>query len=48
MIKNKKSYGGGPLRLTDGFMKLKMYVCKREDPNRGIDIFFTFFTVKLF
>ena len=29
-------------------MKLKMYVCKREDPNRGIDIFFKFFTVELF
>jgi len=34
--------------LKDGFMKLKMYVCKREDPHRGIDIFFKFFTVKLF
>ena len=29
-------------------MKLKMYVCKREEPIGEIDIFFKFFTVKLF
>ena len=28
--------------VKDGFMKLKMYACKREDPNRGIYIFTNF------
>ena len=34
--------------VKEPFMKIIFDVCQPEDPNGGIDIFFEFFTLKLF
>jgi len=34
--------------VKEHFMKIIFEECQSEDPNGGIDIFFEFFTLKLF